>query len=187
MKSQLEEKESGIDKLNKRINTFLPIAQMSGMVHNYDVGILLNNGWKCVYNKPYSHVTKTNELRVLCDEKMDIFVGGYNKNNKNNIILGAFGPSSVIHQFIGEWNKAVIPSDVTYKTVYKVYWYHLENKSFGFASLSKVDCDWPDCEDTNGDDRLSWKLTGYGGWRLGSKQSLDNNNDYYKIIYVKEK
>eukprot|EP01084_Bolivina_argentea_P300406 517999_1 len=105
MKSQLEEKESGIDKLNKCIEAMVTwIISMSGMVHNYDVRYLVNNGWKCVYDKPYSHGTKTNELRRLCDENKDIFVGGYHKDNKNNIILGAFGPSSVVHQFIGSWN-----------------------------------------------------------------------------------
>eukprot|EP01084_Bolivina_argentea_P103989 186252_1 len=67
----------------------------NSVLHNFDANELINNGWKCVYDKPYSHATKTNELRGLCGENKDIFVGGYHKDNKNNIILGAFGPSSV--------------------------------------------------------------------------------------------
>eukprot|EP00483_Globobulimina_turgida_P007570 UN07585 len=137
-----------MQKITKYIERMALVNVLRGILHNYDAQILVINGWKCVYRKPYSYATTTDELKALCGEDMDIFVGGFHKNNENNIILGAFGPSSVLHRFTNSKSEAFIPSDVTLKTVYKVYWYHIEKKSFGFASVSKVNCNTADTEST---------------------------------------
>eukprot|EP01084_Bolivina_argentea_P204237 348763_1 len=160
---------------------------MNAVVHNYPVSKL--DGWKCVYRKPYSHKTSTDELKGLCDEKIahDVFVGGYHKDDEHNIILGAFAPSSVLHHITNSISEGIIPSDVLNKGTYNVYWYHYEKMSFGFSSSPKISLGNADNEETNREDRLSWKLAGDGGWSVGNEKGLYTSQEYYKVIFMKQR
>jgi len=53
-----------------------------------------------------------------------------------------------------------------------VYWYLCPRKAFGFASHPSVLLRAADTCDEKGDDRLSWHLTGQGGWRAGMIKRL---------------
>eukprot|EP01084_Bolivina_argentea_P029505 54783_1 len=167
------------------------------IVHNYDAKKLIEYGWKRVYYEPYSHITTSSELKALCanDNNIKVFVGGIAANDSNTIILGAFGPSSVLHTITSSSKEeAFIPNSLK-NTAYSVYWYHNINngKSFGFSDISMVYLDNADVygsrygnyhAEIDGSNRLSWHLTGYGGWRLGNRTVLDSSTEYFKVIYV---
>ena len=159
------------------------------MVHNFDAKRLTVNGWTCVYDEPYSHKTTTLELRSLCEDSKNIqvFVGGVDANNKSNILVGAFGPASVLHTLTNSRIAAFKPNNVRNKDEYNVYWYHFVGASFGFSSDPKIshnDNNPADRADSKGNDRLSWLLNNHGGWRLGEKKKLSRSNAYNKVIYV---
>merc|ERR1712029_966286 len=66
LKMQLKAKEAEMNKINKYIG--IGEQWQNNVVHNFDTKKLTQNGWKCVYEKPYSHKTTTLELRSLCED-----------------------------------------------------------------------------------------------------------------------
>ena len=159
-------------------------------MENYDISNL--QGWTRGYYKPYSHKTTSDELKSICDnsDNIIIFVGGIKKDSPNNIILGAFGSSDTLHNYTDSTSIAYIPSKWK-QSKYNVYWYHYNQKSFGFSKESKIVLNAADFIDKHtvfdafSQFRLSWHLDGRGGWRIGTKRNLTYNNDYYKIVYYK--
>eukprot|EP00483_Globobulimina_turgida_P011729 UN11751 len=180
------------EKKGNEQKVFAPYLGHNTVVHDFDAEELISDGWQCLYDKPYNHVTTTKELQSLCknSNSIEVFVGGAQKYNRTHIILGAFGPSSVLHTITNSKTKAVIPYNVKNKGLYKVYWYHNTKdgmQSFGFSSVSKINCGNADTEKENENHRLSWHVRGnYGGYRLGTTMGL-SNDEYYKIIYAKQK
>eukprot|EP01084_Bolivina_argentea_P175657 304150_1 len=123
--TQLKEKDDEIQKIKEMMEEKKSNDLWENTVlYDYDIRWLVTTGWKCVYRKSYSHKTTSGELKSLCGQNTDIFVGACRKDNPNKIILGAFGPSSVLHKFTDSTKEAFIPADVKDKNGYKVYWYH---------------------------------------------------------------
>ena len=67
-----------------------------------------------------------------------------------------------------------------------VYWYYYGGRAVGFASSSSicVGCNyWGDWSGTDCSSRLSWHLTGGGGWRSGCTEYLNSATTWRKLIY----
>ena len=65
-------------------------------MYNYNELSLNLSGWTKCYDQPYSHITTTAEL-AACAGTICVFVGAKNSSNSTNIVLGAFGYSSVMY------------------------------------------------------------------------------------------
>ena len=61
------------------------------------------------------------------------------------------------------------------------YFYFTANKSIGFApnsTINQINADVENiCDAGNGDLRLSWHLSGFGGWRAGCSVSLNSSSE----------
>ena len=66
------------------------------------------------------------------------------------------------------------------------YWYMVPKLSFGFSPSSIITQSQADTSIIESDLRLSWHLNlNSGGWRIGNITSLNNDNLYYKKIFLK--
>ena len=67
-----------------------------------------------------------------------------------------------------------------------VYWYYYNGMAVGFASSSSIclGCNyWGDWSGTDCNKRLSWHLTGEGGWRSGCTEYLNSDSTRRKLMY----
>ena len=71
-------------------------------------------------------------------------------------------------------------------TKYGVYWYHYCHYSFGFTQHNKIKLNDADSMDDYGEYRLSWRVNGSGGYRLGNNKKLTKSDQYYKVIFWKK-
>lgn len=62
-----------------------------------------------------------------------------------------------------------------------VYWYHWKSHSFGFSSTIDINLGSADLAD--GTHKLSWHLTGRGGYRLGEIKNLNESDMFEKLIF----
>lgn len=145
---------------------------------NIDYQELLDAGWKAIYNFPFSHSTTFDELANLKDKYGDdaaICCLG-KKANSNEVVLAAFGP----------YKQVLTPSDS--KSVAKqhgeVFWYYVKGESFGFAEASNISLGSADT--VSGEKRMSWHLSGGGGYRIGDNTNLNGSSDFEKILMVYE-
>ncbi len=69
-----------------------------------------------------------------------------------------------------------------------VNWYLTSEYSFGFApSTTTINCFNADYDERdNSENRLSWHLSGYGGWRAGAAKELTTNSEWRKIIMTEK-
>lgn len=134
---------------------------------------LAENGWTKLYQEPYSHVT-TPESIALPSDAVELFMGAM-ETSGGNIKLAAVGPAHVL-----EPTELNVP-----KHVDSVWWYMTPGKSVGFsksAVIKQVRADtWHDSEDAF---RLSWHLTGKGGYRVGSAEGL-SSGDWTKVLFYR--
>mmetsp|Transcript_102270 Transcript_102270/g.125088 ORF Transcript_102270/g.125088 Transcript_102270/m.125088 type:complete len:586 (+) Transcript_102270:9-1766(+) len=186
--------------ITKTSNNAVPEAKISNaetfawsndIVQNYDISNL--NGWIPGYGKLYSARETKNPLQSICGNSEDIviFVGAVHKDNSNKVVLGAFGPSSVLSNT--SQNGIYIPENWKISK-YNVHWYNSTYYGiFGFSKEATFEpktirnsydlyADTADCEF-----RLCWLLdSANGGYRVGNIIDLDSSDDYYKIIYYKK-
>ena len=64
-----------------------------------------------------------------------------------------------------------------------VYWYHWKNQSFGFSDTKNIQLGSADLAD--GTHKLSWHLTGRGGYRIGEIKNLNGSDMFEKLIFYK--
>jgi len=142
---------------------------------------LNENGWEKVYDLPYSHRTTDKELedmKALCTAQTMLCVGACQIETPDNIMLCA----------IDNAYEALTHTDSiteARKSKNGIYWYWGQGssgKAFGFSPEKKIMLCNPD--DEPGDKRLSWRTTG-SGFRIGNLRDLNTNEDYRKIIYMK--
>jgi len=154
------------------------INALPGIYENLDISALLLSGWVKIYDKPYSHPTTTSELedvKFQCNSKSVICIGGEHKDRPNRLVLCA----------IDDANNALEPTISTIdakKSKNDVCWYCKDGYAFGFSAESNINLALPDV--LPGQKRLSWRLTGAGGFRLGEEKNEDVLK-FNKIILVK--
>ena len=149
-------------------------------MHNYNVCNL--NDWNRGYFATYDDITRSQFLKNVCPNTDDIIicVGAIKKADPNNLVICAFGPASILHNYTNSQVQAFIPERFK-NTKYSVYWYHYKNKSFGFSHFPEVNLNSADTRDDQY--RLSWHLQGLGGYRCGSIKDLNADKEYHKVIY----
>ena len=172
------------NQVNKsKINKYQKYILKSNILINE----LLNQGFKTVYDQLYSHVTTNEELydiKSKCNTESIICVGG--SDDVNNLLLVSCGSCLDI---------LTITDRFVPKLINGAYWYFTPDISFGFSPNSKIDqnyydCyDCPNCNDNSNictdSNRLSWKLSGYTGFRLGKNCGNAIPSTNRKIILLK--
>ncbi|CAF0892118.1 unnamed protein product [Adineta ricciae] len=131
------------------------------------------NGWLLVFDQPYSHRTRTedlNQIAGIC--RNDVLVAAsFNKT----ISVAAVGPAKIL-TLNTTWNRP--------EQFGQVYWYRTNGKSFGFSPLSTIRQTSGDNEDLSSSLRLSWILDqNTGGYRAGTTRLLTNDSIWRKVIY----
>ena len=149
-----------------------------GVRHYYPVSSIPDDCTPC-YDQWYNHGTQMSHIETC---KTAAGVDGW-------IGMGAKYPASAssfrILAFIRA-NDFVQSSSAfqAYGPHNGVYWYMYNGKSVGFASTSSIyilgggDTSSSDCSN-----RLSWHLTGSGGWRAGCTTYLNINTAWRKIMF----
>jgi hypothetical protein len=169
--SRLEEMEARLSALNCSTNNTSSAIELSWQIYeNLQIPL---TGWLLVFDQPYSHKTRIDDLNQIdgiCHN--EVLVGAtYN----GSIILAAVGPASVL-TLNTMWNRS--------QQFGQVYWYRTEGKSFGFSPTITIRQTSADNEDLDSPLRLSWLLDqNMGGYRAGVARSLADNTLWHKIIY----
>ena len=160
----------------------------NGIVNDYPLSNL--NNWTLCYHAPYNSAMGTTITSLPNCETGDdylIFVAAKESSSSENAYVGAYGPSSVLTINTDSTSIAYKPSMTQYPG-YNVYWYNnidLSQGSFGFSPNATIDLGVGDGFDPSNEQRLSWRLEGYGGRRAGSNINLDWSSVWYKVVYYK--
>ena len=153
-----------------------PFGVPSGV--QQDVTAKMLTDWTLSYDREYSHSTAREDLEVPEDAKW-VFVGA--RAPDGGLAVGAFGPRDVV---LRETPSGVAdmacPSESN-----GVHWYLTAGKAFGFAPTAKIKLYNADMLAEQGYGRLSWHLTGNGGYRAGSKMNLNSSVEWRKQIYYR--
>ena len=153
----------------------VPVANLS----TYGYKMILNEFYSLAVTSEYIQTT----LRSQCNKNSRLCVGGSDKTGTTLQLLACGNCFVITNPTVT--NKPVLENGV--------YWYFTPGKSFGYSPVYEISQSNSDPIDTpvhnsgtGGDKRLSWHTTGSnGGWRLGRTYSLDNSNDYKKMIFFK--
>jgi hypothetical protein len=171
--------QQNVQQLETATNLYLPKGFALNIVHDIPLSSL-SPCWSIIYDFPYSHVTTVDELRALKSRcKKQIIVGAIEGSSSTILKIAAMGPSEILS----------LDSPLNQPTKYgNIHWYLTSNKSFGFApSSTTINLNHVDHgEKDNSENRLSWGLTGYGGYRAGAVIALLNNNEWRKIIMTEK-
>jgi len=139
--------------------------------------------WKKIYSHPYSHVTTIEEIqaiRKMCKPYSLVCVGAVHKDAENVFVACAVDFGFVALQRTYHPEEASISQN-------GIGWYCVYDKAFGFAPEEYIMLEPSDTADMMQDTkhkRLSWKLNGGTGHRIGDK--FHCSNTYYKVILISE-
>ena len=158
------------------------------IVNGYALSNLEDKGWKRCFFEQYSHKTKVADIISNCpiDDNVYLFVGALPSPSSKLAYVGAFCPSSLLITHTNSRTRASKPKEFQSDNQYKVYQYNFPGKSFGFAPESNVTLYDVDNKDKQNKQRLSWHLTGRGGWRAGSTTGLYDDTRWHKVVYYKK-
>jgi len=151
---------------------------LQGLLRNISLKSLLEKGFKLGFCEIYSYKNSLEELIEKFSNKKYVIIAGKEKN-EDNLILAAMGdPKEVFKETMNE-------RECHYHN--GVYWYCMKGKAIGFSFNPRVylyNADWIEGEEHRDfeDERLSWHLTGNGGWRLGKIVKLSESNQYEKVL-----
>ncbi|CAF0845248.1 unnamed protein product [Adineta ricciae] len=179
LESKIEHLEQYVQELETTLHLYIVGGFGGGVVHDVSIASLPTS-WDIIYDFNYGHVTTVDELRALRSRcKKQIIVGAIQGNSSNVLRIAAMGPSDIL----------LLDSPLNEPTKFgNVNWYLTPNYSFGFApACSTINCNCADYnERENSDNRLSWHLSGDGGYRAGVFKDLVHNTDWRKIIMAEK-
>ncbi|RNA24927.1 kinesin kif17 [Brachionus plicatilis] len=144
---------------------------------NYSLTNLTGSGFSLVYNQHYSHATSMTDLENIksqCNGFSMLCAAGGLANSDKLLLISCANCHAVL-------TPTTISSPVF---VGSAYWYLTDGKSFGFAPDSTINQGSADSHDISSPYRLSWHLTGSGGWRLGNLTNLPDNV-YKKYVLIR--
>ncbi|CAF1051250.1 unnamed protein product [Adineta steineri] len=179
LEKKIEHLDQYIHELETTVNLYIIGGFASGIVHDISLSTLPSS-WEIIYDFTYGHVTTVEELRELklrC--KKQIIVGAIQGSSSTILKLAAMGPSEIL----------LLDSPLNEPTKFgNVNWYLTPDYSFGFApSCSVINCFCADYgEKDNSENRLSWHLSGDGGYRAGIFKDLVHDNEWRKIIMAEK-
>jgi hypothetical protein len=130
--------------------------------------------WETIYDEFYSHKTANSlsDIKSRCQRFALVLVGGRRVGETNLKLCAIAPPAEVFRATTG---------DNTHE-VSGAHWYCREGKAMGFAPSSSVTLSSADTSEKSDTRRLSWHLTGSGGWRVGEQTGLNDSSDYRKVI-----
>lgn len=156
------------------------------MAQNVSILDMKSQGYRVVYDFPYSYNTRSTDLNFIksqCSNETVLCAGGAAKESDNILLVSCGDCLSVLTSTV--INKPILNNGA--------YWYFTDKKSFGFSpdfNIKQNSPDGNDCSSVNNiwtscpsDERLSWRLDNAGGWRLGSLINL-NDDEYQKFIFL---
>ena len=134
-----------------------------------DVPISKLKGWCLYYHKPYHH--PTSEADIQAGKGTRILIGARHKNS-STLALCAMG-----------MKQKVLRETFEHETTKEngCYFYHWKNHSFGFSDTPNVQLGTADLSE--GAAKLSWHLTGRGGYRCGFLTSLNESKEWEKMLF----
>ncbi|KAG2393388.1 hypothetical protein C9374_006919 [Naegleria lovaniensis] len=134
-----------------------------------DVPISKLKGWCLFYHKPYHH--PTSEADIQAGKGTRILIGARHKNS-STLALCAMG-----------MKQKVLRETFEHETTKEngCYFYHWKNHSFGFSDTPNVQLGTADLSE--GAAKLSWHLTGRGGYRCGFLTSLNESKEWEKMLF----
>ena len=170
-KTKFEELEERLSELTSKNLSIVSPVRLDWQI--YENLLLPLDGWKRVFDQPYNHKTRTDDLTQLsglCHN--DVLVSAtYN----DSITLAAVGPANVL-SLNTTWNQP--------KQFGQVFWYRTSGKSFGFSPSMTIRQTTADNEDLNSSTRLSWYLDqNMGGYRVGNIRLIQDNPLWHKVIF----
>jgi len=130
-------------------------------------------GWEVAFCKPYSYKTSMKDFQLPGVAGDSPVLVGARKTGADTLLVAAIGRLDVI--------RAEKPLNST-KLHNGVFWYCTVGTSMGFAPDATVKMNFADTQDQASSSRMSWHLTGIGGWRAGSYNQLDVSQGFEKII-----
>jgi hypothetical protein len=138
-----------------------------GVLENVPIKLL--KGWTCIYQQPYSHSTTES---VINDTKGARILIAARHKNSSRLALCAMGR-----------REDVVRETVENETTFEngVYFYHWKNRSIGFSPADDINLGTADLG--NGSKKLSWHLTGRGGYRCGNLIRLNDSSEWEKLIF----
>jgi hypothetical protein len=151
----LEARLCTLDCLNNNISSTIKLDWQ--IYENLQIPL---TGWLSVFDQPYSHKTRIddlNQIAGICH---------------NEVLVGATSVLTINTM----WN--------TPQQFGQVYWYRTKGQSFGFSPNAYIRQTSADNEDLNSSVRLSWLLDqNMGGYRAGVARLLGDSSLWHKVIY----
>lgn len=145
-------------------------------INSVQTSDLIQKGFIIVYLKSYLHKTSFDELISIknqCNKDTIICVGARVKDS-DTLSLCCF---DMAHLALTETNNTGFAEKRM-----EAFWYFYNGYGFGFSKIAKIRLCLPDAEDELGEYRLSWRLTGSDGYRIGMVK--DPGESYEKIILI---
>lgn len=134
---------------------------------------LIASGWTLAYAKTYSHGTKVAELDALHGTK---FLVAARRTGADILTVAAMGDRDQVLRRTTSRTEAHEHNGA--------HWYCFKGKGFGFAPNGTVNVGSADTHDKDSPHRLSWHMTGSGGWRAGSACRLSDSAEWEKLIFT---
>ena len=153
----------------------------TGIQQNVSEQTLIDNGWTKFYEQTYATDSRADYL-LLRPSGMFVILTGKAVDSTTLPVLAAAPTRDV-------FTETVIN---TPQLINGTYWYNTPNQSMGFAPTNVINQNSADCYEANnfcggvGNSplRLSWHLSGGGGWRLGDVLMLNNSTAYLKQVWT---
>jgi len=140
---------------------------VSGVCENVPISKL--KGWCLFYHKPYHH--PTSEADIQAAKGTRILIGARHKNS-NTLALCAMGRKDKIL-------RETFENETTKEN--GCFFYHWKNHSFGFSDTTSIQLGTADLSE--GKSKISWHLTGRGGYRCGFLTSLNESKEWEKMLF----
>jgi hypothetical protein len=162
---------SRTDIINKSIRMRVregSLFYLPGVLENVPIKLL--KGWTCIYQQPYSHPTTTTAFTNAI-KGTKILIAARHKNS-SRLALCAMGRVSRVLRETKE-------NETTFEN--NVYFYNWKGRSMGFSSSDDINLGTADL--AGGSLKLSWHLTGRGGYRCGELIRLNDSSEWEKLVF----
>lgn len=133
-------------------------------------------GWTLLESKPYSCPTTMSDFLVPAQETgATALLLGARLSGSDELAIAAMGSVDVI---------TAEKDDSSTQLHNGVHWYCERGKSMGFSPTETVNLGFADVHDPSCSLRLSWHLTGRGGFRAGTCLKLNDSEEWEKVVFA---
>jgi len=153
-----------------------PTTTFSGIKNEVPISSL--HGWTMFFCQPYNHASSMSDFVPPADLQGSALLVGARLARSEVLHVAAMGRADVI---------TATRNNGTTRKHNGVHWYCYDWNSFGFAPSSKLKLSQADTFEPSCESRLSWHLTGTGGYRAGevvTDMLNGNGTSWEKVIFV---